>query len=134
MSDINDEKLRKRHVLKLEPGTQGRNINGTTGLQCRCNSWLRHWKFYSGQGVAFCVVKDCEKRALVGAHIELKPKQTEDFIAPYCASHNSCKKTNFENLDENFPVVSAKPTKLCCNPEKKIKKIMNLIESFTRPS
>lgn len=45
-----------------------KNINGTSDSICECESWLDHWKKFSGQSPpTYCSEKNCTKKPEVDA-------------------------------------------------------------------
>jgi hypothetical protein len=67
-----------------------KNINGTSGLKCKCGSWLDHWKKFSGQKVNYCVEVNCREKEVLGAHVQKSGIYYDDawYIVPLCAKHN----------------------------------------------
>jgi hypothetical protein len=47
-----------------------KNMNGTAEKTCHGESWLDHWKTYSGQRTNYCVVKSCGGRPEAGGHVQ----------------------------------------------------------------
>lgn len=131
--EIEDEKLRRKHVIKLPLGSRVQNIDDTSNLRCNCNGWLNHWKFYSRKDVMQCVVEGCDKSPSVGAHISAKPSLGGDYIAPFCYDHNHPTNTANMALKSGYPVVSADKTKLCKDPNVKIRKISKKIRNAVTP-
>ena len=67
-----------------------KNINGTTGHDCKCTSWLEHWKNYGGGALPVsCPETNCIESAEVGAHVQ-KDGTTDNswYIVPLCKTHN----------------------------------------------
>jgi len=69
---------------------QLKNINGTSQLQCRCGSWLNHWKNYGGGTIpTYCPVSGCYNKDLVGAHVQKADGWDYNwYICPLCNEHN----------------------------------------------
>jgi len=89
-----------------------RNINGTSGLSCKCGSWLDHWKKHSKQTASYCSERSCMSSPEVGAHIQ-KDSSTDTswYIVPLCHKHNQ-KATSLEIIDERV-LVSANQSQTC---------------------
>lgn len=71
-----------------------RNINGTSDTTCKCGSWLKHWKNFSGQTQpSYCPAYGCLKKDLVGAHVQKGDNSADQkwYIYPLCDSHNKHK-------------------------------------------
>ncbi len=68
-----------------------RNINGTSGRDCACGSWLKHWETFAGRSAPeYCPVDGCLEKRLVGAHVQNDSSTDKSwFIAPLCAKHNA---------------------------------------------
>jgi hypothetical protein len=62
------------------------NVTGTSDETCACDSWLDHWKTYSGQSAGVCGVMGCNSNDLVGAHVR-KYGESTPYIYPLC---NGC--------------------------------------------
>lgn len=68
-----------------------KNINGTSVFQDNnCGSWINHWKKYGGNSESpVCCVLTCSKDASVGAHVNIRDYQNQEyFIVPMCDEHN----------------------------------------------
>lgn len=90
-----------------------KNINGTSDNKCSCNSWLDHWKKFSGQSSEYCSEKSClTKTDLIGAHVQ-KANSTDNswYIIPFCKTHNASK-TELEIMDSRV-LVSANKKETC---------------------
>lgn len=89
-----------------------RNVNGTTGLSCKCGSWLDHWKKFSGQTCQYCSQSSCRNPPDVGGHVQ-KVSSTDNswYIIPLCHSHNQ-KSSEMEIMDSRV-FVSAVATDKC---------------------
>lgn len=70
-------------------GIKVNNVNGTSDKNCKCGSWLDHWKKYSRQTSNYCSEVQCTKPPEVGAHVQ-KDSSTDTswYIVPLCTSHN----------------------------------------------
>lgn len=89
-----------------------KNINGTSGLQCKCGSWLDHWKKHSKQTANYCSEKGCLSAPEVGAHIQKdSSNDTSWYIVPLCHKHNQ-KVTSLEIMDDRV-LVSANQNQTC---------------------
>ena len=64
------------------------NINGTSQLTCSCGSWLRHWEIFSGQTTEFCQALGCNRKDVLGAHVQLAGGNDKWYIYPLCNLHN----------------------------------------------
>lgn len=68
---------------------KARNINGTSDNDCRCGSWLQHWKNYGGNSSSpICSEANCRSFAEVGAHVQ-KEYDQKWWIIPLCKAHNN---------------------------------------------
>lgn len=72
------------------------NINGTSEntTQCKCGSWINHWKKYNGgQSVpTYCPETSCLEKELIGAHVQKANSTDKDwYIVPLCQKHNKSK-------------------------------------------
>ena len=87
-----------------------RNINGTSDNDCKCGSWIQHWKNYSGIPALYCSEKSCLETDLVGAHVQ--QMSTNDwYIIPLCQKHNKAKE-DLEIVDSTV-FVSANRNRTC---------------------
>ena len=89
-----------------------KNINGTTDNICKCGSWLKHWKKFSGQKILFCIESSCTGYNLVGAHVQ-KANSTDHtwYIIPLCKEHSKSK-GEIEVLND-YTFVSANKQETC---------------------
>jgi len=91
------------------------NINGTTGLSCKCGSWLDHWKKFSGQECKWCSQEKCTNAPDVGAHVQkATPTDNNWYIIPLCHTHN--KATSELEIMESRVLVSANKAQTCEKP------------------
>jgi len=73
-----------------EGSVKKKNLNGTSDKDCKCGSWLAHWKsFTKASSTPKCHVVGCNSLAEVGAHVILPKLDNESFrkrnyIAPMC--------------------------------------------------
>ena len=90
-----------------------KNINGTSDNTCKCNSWLEHWKKFSGQAAEYCPAKDCLKKDLVGAHVQRGGGSADQnwYIYPLCNAHNQ--HTGELEVSDAFRLVSANVKETC---------------------
>jgi hypothetical protein len=67
-----------------------RNIRGTASRNCRCGSWLDHWRNETRSRRRTCAVLGCGNPAAVGGHVvDLDNRGGgHHWIAPLCHSHN----------------------------------------------
>jgi hypothetical protein len=91
-----------------------RNINGTSQTNCKCGSWLDHWKKYSGEAVgSYCKEVKCTKPPEVGAHVQ-KDDGSDNawYIVPLCNEHNNKRGETIE-LMSGTKLVSANKQETC---------------------
>lgn len=89
------------------------NIKGTEDKNCKCGSWLDHWKNFSGNPLPkFCPEKNCIGKDLVGAHV-LKFGSTDKktYIVPLCSRHNLS--TGSISIYDSVALVSANVSETC---------------------
>lgn len=67
-----------------------KNLNGTSDNNCKCESWLKHWKNFMGKSLpATCREINCNETVLVGAHVKkVGGSDNSQYIVPLCQSHN----------------------------------------------
>jgi len=91
-----------------------KNINGTSDNTCKCDSWLDHWKNFSGQSLSkHCSEKSCIEKPEVGAHVQKDSyTDTDWYIVPLCKTHNG---ETGESLDivDSVKLVSANVSETC---------------------
>jgi hypothetical protein len=89
------------------------NINGTSASKCNCDSWLDHWKRFSGQSITFCPVVGCLEKDLVGAHVQ-KDSATDKswYIIPLCKKHNGETGKSL-TISDSYTLVSANVSNTC---------------------
>ena len=65
------------------------NLNGTADLECKCGSWLNHWKNFTKEFSYKCAADDCNEPAHDGSHV-IKAYDTDKkhYIIPLCKSCN----------------------------------------------
>lgn len=90
-----------------------KNINGTSDTDCKCGSWLQHWKKFTIQTVTYCSETSCMKTELVGAHVQ-KHNSTDNkwYIVPLCNAHNHVSSTSVLNVGATA-LVSANKSETC---------------------
>lgn len=89
------------------------NINGTSGSNCKCGDWLKHWQRFGGLSYTHCAVQDCHEMAVVGAHVQRDDMLDKDwYIAPFCKRHNSATRQSLE-LEEYGILVPANVSATC---------------------
>lgn len=71
-----------------------KNINGTSGNVCGCESWMTHWAKHSRTTVSYCAEEKCIKKPEHGAHVQ-KDNDRNWYIIPLCAGHNGLRSTEF---------------------------------------
>jgi len=90
-----------------------KNLHGTSGRNCKCESWLAHWVRFTRntQGTIFCAVTDCFEFATNGAHVIKVGSTNQDwYIVPLCDKHNKSE----EILDiGTVPLAPAAVNKTC---------------------
>ncbi len=90
-----------------------KNINGTSDNKCNCDSWLDHWKKFSGQTMPFCPVENCMGHDLVGAHVQKDYTNDNNwYILPLCTKHNGEKGKSL-SIRDNCHLVSANVSETC---------------------
>ena len=89
------------------------NVNGTSANKCYCDSWLDHWKKFSGQSTEFCLVDKCLEKDLVGAHVQ-KDSTTDKswYIIPLCKKHNGETGKSL-TVSDSYRLVSANVSNTC---------------------
>lgn len=66
-----------------------KNINGTSNKTCKCGSWIKHWRNFSGQTANQCRASGCSETAPHGAHVQKNVSgNTNWYIVPLCRKHN----------------------------------------------
>lgn len=70
-----------------------KNINGTSDNNCKCGSWLEHWKKFANRTPTYCSEKSCLGKDLVGAHVQKDTSDMSWYIVPLCQTHNKSKDT-----------------------------------------
>jgi hypothetical protein len=87
-----------------------KNLHGTTWKNCKCGSWLAHWKKFSRSSVSTCTASDCQKKVEVGAHV-IKHNSTDSkhYIVPLCSACN--KRADTFNVDA--VLISANVSETC---------------------
>jgi len=90
-----------------------RNISGTSQATCKCGSWLKHWKKFSGQsGPICCPAGSCMNQDLVGAHVQKSDSSDGKwYIYPLCSVHNQS--TGDLEVFDSYKLVSANKKETC---------------------
>jgi hypothetical protein len=67
-----------------------KNINGTWGNTCKCGSWLKHWKNFSGQPLpTYCSEENCNQKPEAGSHVQKDDSSGRSwYIIPLCKFHD----------------------------------------------
>ncbi|NTW87610.1 MAG: hypothetical protein HGB26_00450 [Desulfobulbaceae bacterium] len=93
---------------------QVRNINGTSDNNCKCSSWLEHWKIFSGKYVpVYCPVSGCTETPTVGAHVQKDNALNNNwYIIPLCKTHNG-KKGETLTVDDSTTLAPANVSETC---------------------
>jgi hypothetical protein len=91
-----------------------RNINGTSDKICVCDSWLDHWKNFSGQSLSnYCSESACTQKPEVGAHIQKDSFADQNwYIVPLCKAHNSASNKALA-IGDGIKLVSANVSETC---------------------
>jgi len=94
-------------------GIKVNNVNGTSDKNCKCGSWLDHWKKYGRQTTSYCSEVQCTKGPEVGAHVQ-KDSSTDTswYIVPLCTSHNRETGRSLTLIDSVI-LVSANVSRTC---------------------
>jgi hypothetical protein len=76
---------RQERIMKVT------NINGTTDSDCKCGSWLEHWKKFGGQRLPMnCPERSCRNQPEAGAHVQLEGStDSKWYIIPLCNAHGA---------------------------------------------
>lgn len=90
------------------------NINGTSDNNCKCESWLEHWKNHGGGTVPkFCPEKSCILPPAVGAHVQKDSGSDNSwYIIPLCSKHNRMKGESLD-VSDYTTLVSASVSQTC---------------------
>ena len=91
-----------------------RNINGTSDKTCNCDSWLDHWKKFSGQSLpSYCPETKCLKKPDVGAHVQKDGYADSSwYIIPLCSTHNAETGKSLD-ISDSVKLVSANVSETC---------------------
>lgn len=90
------------------------NVNGTSANTCKCGSWLKHWRRYSGEALpSDCPVTGCWRPPEVGAHVQ-KENSYDDrwYIVPLCIDHNNGKGKTL-SISDSVALVPANVSQTC---------------------
>jgi hypothetical protein len=90
-----------------------KNRTGTSGLTCKCKSWLTHWEKHGNSMSFFCAEKDCYSFFdLVGAHVKkTNVKDNIWYIIPLCKKHNNS--TDELEIRDHIVLVPANVAETC---------------------
>jgi hypothetical protein len=90
------------------------NINGTSQSDCKCGSWLKHWKNFSRQALPpLCPELSCSGQPEVGAHIQKDSSYDKNwYIVPLCNKHNGKRGESIDILSSTA-LVSANVSETC---------------------
>ena len=90
-----------------------RNVHGTVEHACHCESWLDHWRTYSGQRALYCVVRGCVAKPEVGGHVQERGTSDENiYVIPLC---RTCSEKSGQELEifEGVNLVSINTSVTC---------------------
>lgn len=90
------------------------NVNGTTGLSCKCGGWLKHWVKHGGQTLsAYCSEATCLQKPELGAYVQKDSgTDTKWYIVPLCSVHNKEKGKSL-TLSNSVVLVPANVSNTC---------------------
>ena len=92
-----------------------KNIKGTAGKTCYCDTWIDHW-YNHGSANRFpkvCSTVGCNNKDLVGAHVRRYDAiDDRHYIVPLCRSCNQSENI----LDVRAELVSANVAMTCGKP------------------
>ncbi len=90
--------------------TKVKNMKCTSELECKCGSWLKHWKNYKESVLESskleCANKKCDKPAENGGHVE-RSDNGDECIVPLCGKCNNSKFTEAYCVPEEYLVTAA---------------------------
>lgn len=93
------------------------NVKGTVIRSCECESWLTHWKKYSGLEITYCPVGSCLNKDLVGAFVrKYNSPDQRWFIVPLCREHVNASSWEVLDVAETPLVLASK----CVGSEMKV--------------
>lgn len=93
-----------------------KNLNGTKDKDCRCGSWLEHWKNFSGNAglPTNCANIRCSGTDLVGGHVKkVDSVDNATYIAPICKTCNNTKDLEFFLAPHHTPLAPASVMRTC---------------------
>ncbi len=98
---------------ELEKFMKVKNINGTSGYNCKCGSWLEHWKNFGGKSIpTYCSEKSCTNKPEVGAHVQKDVSYDNSwYIIPLCSKHNF--KAESMDIGDSVRLVPANVSETC---------------------
>ena len=69
-----------------------KNLSSFEENRCHCESWLDHWRKYSGQRTNYCVVRKCGGKPEVGGHVQVCGTPDDNlYVLPLCRACNDKK-------------------------------------------
>lgn len=81
-----------------------KNLNGTSDRDCKCSSWLEHWRKSAGSGFAnrkICANQNCKNNATVGGHvIKANSIIQRHYIVPLCYTCNHPSNTGVMDIGD----------------------------------
>jgi len=78
-----------------------KNLNSTSGLSCKCSSWLQHWSKFTNKNRNTCSNKFCVSDDIVGAHVQKDGLLDNNwYIVPLCKKCNHPDNTSVMNIDD----------------------------------
>lgn len=95
------------------------NARGTGSRNCKCDSWLDRWQYFSGEKALECCVENCTGKAEIGALVIRPLAKNKDYInrpyiVPMCKDHHSTRGVGVEfRTKENTTFVWANVGKIC---------------------
>lgn len=93
--------------------TKVKNIIGSGDLLCKCGSWIKHWRNYTGtshKATITCSRHGCWAMGTEGGHvIKVDSDDQCTYIVPLCSDHN---KGNDEYY-VSVPLVPANVAETC---------------------
>jgi hypothetical protein len=99
-------KIINKKNLKIKKMAKIKIIIDPTNKQCRCGSWLNHWKTFSQTHIRMCVEENCNGVDLIGVKIQqCESEDTGIYIVPLCVVHALSEK-EMDILD-SCPMISA---------------------------
>jgi hypothetical protein len=104
---------RKKQMNQL-PVENWINRNGTADRECSCGPWKRHWERFSEESwPQICYIRECNRSAEDGAHVENYEEPCGEWIVPTCHQHNETTETF--SLKDEITLVNANKSETCEN-------------------